>query len=34
MIVYGHPTRFATGIEEIIARAVAELVPGGYKKKR
>ncbi len=34
MIVYGHPTRFAIGIEEIIARAVAELVPGGYKKKR
>lgn len=32
MIYYGRPTRFASGIEDIIARAVAALVPTAYKK--
>jgi hypothetical protein len=31
MIYYGRPARFATGIEEIIARAVAALVPQTFK---
>ncbi len=31
MIYYGRPNRFASGIEEIIASAVAELVPAGFK---
>ncbi|MEQ1748621.1 MAG: hypothetical protein ABL974_04320 [Prosthecobacter sp.] len=31
---FQQPNRFAAGIEDIIASAVAELVPAGYKKKR
>lgn len=30
MVYYGRPTRFATGIEEIIAKAVAGLVPESF----
>jgi neutral ceramidase len=31
MIYYGRPNRFASGIEEIIAAAVKDLVPPGFK---
>ena len=31
---FQQPNRFVTGIEDLISRAVAELVPAGYKKKR
>lgn len=31
MIYYARPTRFATGIEDIIARAVTSLVPAAFK---
>jgi hypothetical protein len=31
---FQQPNRFVTGIEDVISRAVAELVPAGYKKKR
>lgn len=31
MVYYGRPTRFASGIEEIIAKAVGELVPESFK---
>lgn len=30
MVYYGRPTRFATGIEEIIARAVHSIVPAAF----
>ena len=33
MVYYGRPTRFASGIEEIIAKAVHELVPERFKVK-
>lgn len=33
MIYYGRPTRFASGVENIIAGTVAELVPLGFKAK-
>ncbi len=31
MVYYGRPTRFATGIEDIIARAVSSLVPAAFR---
>ncbi len=31
MVYYGRPTRFATGIEDIIARAVSSLVPPAFR---
>jgi hypothetical protein len=31
MIYYGRPTRFASGIEEIIAKAVGEVAPAAFK---
>lgn len=31
MIYYGRPTRFATGVEDIIAQAVSSLVPDSFK---
>ncbi|MES2736236.1 MAG: hypothetical protein V4672_07945 [Verrucomicrobiota bacterium] len=31
MVYYGRPNRFASGIEEIIAAAVKDLVPPGFK---
>jgi neutral ceramidase len=34
MVYYGHPNRFASGVEEIISQAVQELVPEGFMKKR
>lgn len=33
MVYYGRPNRFASGIEEIIAGAVKELVPAGFVQK-
>lgn len=33
MVYYGRPTRFASGIEEIIAKAVHELVPERFRVK-
>lgn len=33
MIYYGRPTRFASGIEGIIASTVAKLAPAGFKAK-
>ncbi|TDU81065.1 neutral/alkaline ceramidase-like enzyme [Prosthecobacter fusiformis] len=30
MVYYGRPNRFASGVEEIIAQAVKELVPAGF----
>jgi neutral ceramidase len=34
MVYYGHPNRFASGVEEVISQAVQELVPEGFMKKR
>jgi len=31
MIYYGRPNRFASGVEDIIARAVHDLVPAGFR---
>jgi hypothetical protein len=31
MIYYGRPTRFASGIEDIIARAVTSLIPASFR---
>jgi hypothetical protein len=32
MTYYGRPTRFASGVEELIARAVDELTPPAFKQ--